>query len=255
MPRYIKGAEPFEIQGGDRGVLLVHGFTGTPYEMRPLGEALAREGYTVSAPALAGHATWPADMEGTDWRDWYGSARESFLSLRRRCTGVYVAGLSMGGLIAAKLAADMPSEVRAVALLAAPIYMDGLNWGFATAARFTPLALFLPYIKKPESTDQRIRAIRAKNPGYDVVPTRAAASLWTFMMRMRPEATRVRSPALLVYSRADGEVPYVNMRLFSALLGSREIRAVTLERSSHLMTLDVEAGKVIDEVKSFFSQH
>jgi carboxylesterase len=255
MPRYIKGAEPFEMHGGDRGVLLIHGFTGTPFEMRPLGEALAAEGYAVSAPALAGHSTWPADMELTRWSDWCQTARASFFALRRRCKKVYVAGLSMGGLISLKLAADMPDDVAALAVLAAPVWMNGINWGFATASAFTPLRFVMPFVRKPEPDGERLRAIREKNPGYAVVPTRSAASLWWAMMRMRPEATKVRSPALLIYSRVDGEVPYANLRILSALIGSREKKEVTLERSSHLMTLDIEAGIVINEVKSFFSKH
>jgi carboxylesterase len=255
MPEYLKGAAPFELAGGPRGVLLIHGFTGSPHEMRPLGGALAARGYTVAAPALAGHATSPEDLEWTKWTDWYGTAQDALDRLKGRCERVFAAGLSMGGLLAAKLAADRPADVAALAVLAAPLYLSGLNGMFATAARFSPMRYFLPMLPKLKSADPRIRAIHERHPSYGVIPTRAAASLWNLMMIMRLEMPRVRAPALLVYSKSDGEVPYVNMHMASALIGSERLSRLTLLRSSHLLTLDLEAETVCAEVAGFFDRH
>ena len=255
MARYIQGAEPFDLGEGGRGCLLVHGFTGSPYEMRPLGEHLARAGYRAAGPALAGHATDPADLDRTTWRDWVRSADDALSMLRERCPTVFVAGLSMGGLVAAELAAARPHDVTAVAILAAPLWLGGLNGMFVTAARFTPLRFILPAIAKPVEADPVLAAIRAHNPSYDRVPTRAAAQFWDFMWHMRRRIRQVRAPALVIYSRADGDVPFINARWMGRRLGSAEIRRVTLDNSVHLMTLGRDAPRVCGEVQAFFDHH
>ncbi|MBI5527460.1 MAG: alpha/beta fold hydrolase [Deltaproteobacteria bacterium] len=254
MERYIKGAEPFELGGGRRGCLLIHGFTGSPYEVRPLGESLAAAGYRVFGPVLAGHATDPADLDRTSWRDWVRSADEALTLLRADCDTVFVAGLSMGGLVASRLAAERPSDVAAVAILAAPLYLTGENGLFVAAALLSPLRFVVPRVKKTLEKDERLRAIRERNPSYDCVPTRAAASFGAFMVRSRFSIRRVRQPALLVFSRADQDVPYGNVHLFAWGLGSSVVRKVTLEDSAHLMTLDHEADRVCAEVRRFFDE-
>jgi carboxylesterase len=109
------------IAGGDRGCLLLHGFTGTPLEMVPLAEALAQDGFTVHVARLAGHGTSPEDLAQTTWGDWLGSARSAYRALRARCSSIAVGGLSMGGAIALHLAAteDPAAVVAAAALMAA----------------------------------------------------------------------------------------------------------------------------------------
>jgi carboxylesterase len=253
---YLKGAEPFELgEARGRACLLVHGFTGSPYEMRPLGERLAGAGWLAAAPALAGHATDPDDLDRTGWRDWVGTADAALTALKARCPSVSVVGLSMGGLVAAELAAARPADVDAVAILAAPLWLSGRNGMFVTAARFTPLARVLPSVRKTVEKDPRLAAIRARNPSYDRVPTRAAAAFWDFMWRMRRRLRDVRAPALVVYSRADADVPFVNAALVARALGSRDLRRVTLDGSAHLMTLDRDAPRVCGEVLAFFDHH
>lgn len=254
MERYIKGAEPFELGAGRRGCLLIHGFTGSPYEVRPLGETLAAAGYRVSGPALAGHATDPADLDRTSWRDWVRSADEALTALRSECGTVFVAGLSMGGLVAARLSVKRPADVSALAILAAPLYLTGENALFVAASLLTPLRFVVPSVKKTPEKDERLRAIRERNPSYDCVPTRAAASFGAFMVRSRLTIRRVRQPALLVFSRADQDVPYGNVHLFACGLGSKVVRKVSLDDSAHLMTLDREAGRICSEVRRFFDE-
>jgi carboxylesterase len=90
------------------GALLIHGFTGTPREMRPLGEALAGAGLTVLGVRLAHHATQPRDMFRSHWRDWYASVLDGYYLLRDQCETVFVMGLSAGGTLALYLAAHRP---------------------------------------------------------------------------------------------------------------------------------------------------
>src|SRR5512141_3506758 len=96
MPNYLPNAEPFFYSGNHVGCLLVHGFTGTPYEMHELGRRLAAQGYTVLGPALAGHATCLQDMIPTRWPDWYGSVTSGYDRLSEQCDTLFVIGLSLG---------------------------------------------------------------------------------------------------------------------------------------------------------------
>src|SRR3954462_7743212 len=116
MPDYLPGAEPWSAQGGPHGVLVVHGFTGNPQSMRPLAEAFAAAGYTVSLPLLPGHGTKVEDMIPTRWRDWSVAAEDAYRELAGRSRSVVVAGLSMGGTLAVWLATRHP-EITGLVLV------------------------------------------------------------------------------------------------------------------------------------------
>ena len=109
---------PFFMSGGSIGVLLVHGFTGAPPEMRPLGDYLAARGHTVSGVLLAGHGTTPHDLAVCRWQDWYASVETAFEELRVSCESVFVAGLSLGGLLTAHLGAQRDGRVAGLILMA-----------------------------------------------------------------------------------------------------------------------------------------
>src|SRR4051812_23731529 len=114
---------PLFRRGGPRGVLCLHGFTGTPFEVRPLAESLAGRGFTVAVPALAGHCGTMAELSRTRWPDWLASAERGLDELLQEVGGgkVAVAGFSLGGLLALRLARLRPESVAALAVMAAPL--------------------------------------------------------------------------------------------------------------------------------------
>src|SRR4051812_24350152 len=120
MRRPAVDVAPFRFDGAGpagvrrRGVLLVHGFAGTPFEMRGLGEALAARGFTVSAPNLAGHGPDAANLKATSWTDWYAGVERAFDELSASCDAVAVCGLSLGGLLTLELARRRGREIAAV---------------------------------------------------------------------------------------------------------------------------------------------
>jgi esterase/lipase len=122
----VADADPFDLVGdGDVGVVCVHGFTGTPFEVRYLGEQLARAGFQVHGPRLPGHGTRVSDLDATRWQDWADAVEDAFDTMRMLCKRVVVVGQSLGGLLALHLASRRP-DVVAVASLAAPLWLDGL---------------------------------------------------------------------------------------------------------------------------------
>src|SRR5262249_46987941 len=119
--------DPFDLVGdGELGVVCIHGFTGTPYEMRYLGERLHRSGCSVYGLRLPGHGTRVADLDATTWRDWAVAVEQAYDTMCRSCRRVALVGQSLGGLLALHLASQR-RDVAAVATLAAPLWLEGLS--------------------------------------------------------------------------------------------------------------------------------
>lgn len=240
----MPGAEPFYRRGGAAGALLLHGFTGTPREVRPLGEALAAAGLTVHGPRLAHHATQPRDMFRSHWRDWYASALDGYHLLRDQCETVFVMGLSMGGALALYLAAHLP--VAGVVSMAAPSqpYLGGMNWRTRYAV---PLSYLLPFSPKgpPSPTG---------DPGhlaYPQYPVRAIAQLRALLVEGAAALPQVTAPALVIHSRADAGVPDANADYIYDHLGSAHKDRFWLTRSGHILPEEVEQAELFARVLAF----
>ena len=145
MVAVLKDAEPFAFEGGDIGVLVVHGLTGSTQSMRYLGEGLHRRfDFTVVGPRLPGHGTSPDDMETTGYLDWMGEAEQALRDLAKRKSKVFVTGLSMGGTLTLNLAARCPDLVTAIAPVAAAAGI--LNDAFAGVLAMNPPPKRIPGI-------------------------------------------------------------------------------------------------------------
>jgi carboxylesterase len=241
---------PFDLGQGEEAVLLIHGFTGTPYEMRYLGEQLASRGYRVKGVRLTGHGLDPLAFEKATADDWVRDCREAFDSLSgaRR---VFVAGLSMGALLAVLLAVERPERVSGIALLA-PAY------------RFhNTIKLFL-WLCRPAWVRRLVRFVpkggtavfdaeeRRKTPNLGRVPTLSGVQFAEIIARSEAALPRVHVPALVVYSALDPTVAPRAARLVEQRIGSRPVRTLRLTRSFHLITIDRERDRVVAEVDSFF---
>jgi carboxylesterase len=162
------------------GVLLIHGFTGTPFEMRVAGEALAARGLVAVGPLLAGHGAGWAELGATGWRDWLASADRAFVDLRDelapRGGRVAVVGLSLGGLLTLELARQRRDEIAAIAVLSAPLWLP--EW-MARGIRFAARSRWIGngWIPKLGGSDIADRAMRKKNPTGRTFPVRALGRL------------------------------------------------------------------------------
>jgi carboxylesterase len=241
----IPGAEPFAHDGGDTGVLLCHGFTGTPQSLRPWARSLADAGCTVRLPRLPGHGTSWQEMNRTRWPDWYAEVDRALSQLVERCDHVFVAGLSMGGALALRLAEQRPADVAGLALVNPCVTLSD------------PRLKALPVVKHVLASTPGIASDIAK-PGerelaYDRTPLKALHSFvqgWSDVVRDLPQVTQ---PVLLMRSAVDHVVPAQSSQIVLSRISSKDVTELVLERSYHVATLDHDADVI--ERESIASIH
>ena len=247
MTPILAGAEPLRRDGSSEvGVLLCHGFTGSPQSLRPWAEYLAERGLTVSVPLLPGHGTRWEDLEQTGGQDWYATVDRELRLLTERCERVFVFGLSMGGALALRLAARHGAAVSGVVVV-------------------NPLATFrrlegfvLPVARHVVRSVRGIASDIAKESGaevgYDRVPTRAAYELRNFVRTLRAELPGVTQPLLLLHSRVDHVVPPSDSAVVLGSVSSVDVTETVLERSFHVATLDHDAETIFADSYGFITR-
>lgn len=247
--------EPFFWMAGEVGCLLVHGFTGTPYEMRFLGEHLHAAGYSVGGVRLAGHATRVEELARCRWTDWYQSVEEGFDRLSGHCSKIIGVGLSMGALLTVGLAARHASRVAALALLS-PSFELANPWAerLARIVRFALPVLpdSLRYLAKGES-DIADPLERRQRPTYHRIPVHGVAELVDLQRHARTWLPSVGQPVLVIHARQDHTAPLSNLDFLRAALGDLK-RTVILEDSYHVITVDREKERVASEVNRFIGE-
>ncbi|WP_416967130.1 alpha/beta hydrolase [Streptomyces sp. 4F14] len=242
----LPGAEPFRHEGGEVGVLLCHGFTGSPQSLRPWAERLAEHGLTVSLPLLPGHGTRWEDMALTAWPDWYAEVDRALRVLRERCTTVFVAGLSMGGALALRLAAKHGADITGV------IVVNPANKVHGLAAYALPVARHL--IRTTPGIASDIAKEGVEEVGYDRVPLHCAHSLRGALRKLDGELPQVTQPVLLLRSAQDHVVPSADSARILSRISSLDVRELVLEQSYHVATLDHDADRVVEESIAFIDR-
>jgi carboxylesterase len=239
------GAEPFSSDGGPVGVLVCHGFTGSPRTIRPWAEHLAAAGYTVRAPRLPGHGTSWQDLARTGWQDWYGEVERAFGDLAANCGQVFVTGLSMGACLAFRLAQAKGGAVSGIVVVNPSLAPDTRLFLLAPALKHVIPSLpgIAGDIMKPGGDEG----------GYKRVPVRAAATLpamWKLTARHLPEVTQ---PVLVYRSAVDHVVGPASMAVLKAALPNAEVRP--LPNSYHVATLDNDAPTIFAGTAEFIREH
>jgi carboxylesterase len=242
----LPGAEPFRHEGGEVGVLLCHGFTGSPQSLRPWAEYLAERGLTVSLPLLPGHGTRWEDMQLTGWQDWYAEVDRELRALRERCERLFVAGLSMGGALALRLAAKHGDAVSGV------VVVNPANKVHGVAAHALPVIRH--FVRATNGIASDIAKEGSVELGYDKVPLHAAHSVRTFFRLVDGELPQVTQPLLLLRSAQDHVVPPADSARILSRVSSTDVTEIVLEQSYHVATLDHEADRIFEESHAFMGR-
>lgn len=215
---------PFLLPGDRTGCLLLHGFTSTPAEVRPLGEALHEAGYTVYAPLLPGHGTTPEDLLGVKCRDWIEGAQQGLNYLKRQCSSVIVIGHSMGGLLALQLAAR--NRVKGVVTIAAAL---------VPANRLIRLARFVKYFVPYREAEKGNHPPEVQKYllHYPRFPIAAVAELHTLTIQTKAVLPHITAPALIIQTRDDKTVRPESAEVIFNKISSRKKECFWMDEGTH----------------------
>jgi carboxylesterase len=253
LPKIDTGEFFFEGEG--LSALLVHGLTGTPYEMRYLGERLARAGIRVRAVRLAGHGGEPDELGMVSHENWYESVVEGFEELRRYGDPNVVIGLSAGAVLSARLAADQREAVSALAMLAPAFFIQLSTTLVLKALSWLDPLVNRVYLRNEHGSDIHDQGARLVQPSARLMPLRAPIELLRLSAVVRPKLARITQPALIIHSRQDHTCPCTrNVAYLLEHLGSVDKRATILEESYHVITVDSEKDRVASETVDFVSR-
>ncbi|MHB8827179.1 MAG: alpha/beta hydrolase [Acidimicrobiales bacterium] len=241
----LPGAEPFSSSGGSLGVLVLHGFTGSPASMRPLAEAIAAAGYSVELPLLPGHGTSIEDMKTTTWQDWTGAALAAYDDLAARSTRVGVVGLSMGGGLTAHVA-----QHREVA---GCVYINPLVKPVAPELYAGLVELLAAGVEEFESIGEDIKKEGVSEAAYPATPLVCAKSLFDGVAALHEGLPSISAPGLLLQSREDHVVTSDNGDALVELV-SGPLERIWLEDSYHVATLDHDRPLVESATLSFLAR-
>jgi len=241
--------DPVIIKGNKKGVLLLHGFTSGPHEMKPVSEALKNKGYSIFIPLLPGHGSTPEDLLRCTWHDWFVGAKESLFTLRKTCDRIIVIGQSMGGTLALHLAAHYQVD-GVVALAPGLFFKEKMTRLLPFVSR---LIRYRKKLKGPDIHDEKER-INQKPYSYDRTPLKAAYQLKQMFEHVINDLPEIYAPVLLMHSTQDHVIDYKSSEYIYDKISSAHKKLLTLNKSYHVLTLDLEKDIVIGEIEKFITK-
>ncbi|HEX7556295.1 MAG TPA: alpha/beta fold hydrolase [Leptolinea sp.] len=231
----------FVWKGSSTGILLLHGFTATTVEVRPMARFLHDFGFTVSGPLLPGHGKTPEDMNRVSWKDWFNCAESAYLNLQKECDRVFVLGESMGALISMLLTVAHP-EIAGAMLFAPALKVPGLG-----ASEF--VWPFKPYIVK-KHIDETMEW-----QGFNVVPLHAASQLLKLQRRVKHSMHKINVPTLIFQGKLDRSIDQISSVLVLEGINSTDKELVFMEESTHCVLIDRQLPDAEEACLEFIRKH
>ena len=243
-------AGPYDLdpQGGDGrvGALCLHGLTGTPYEVRPLAEALAAHGMRARGPVLPGHDSSPEELARVPYTAWIEAAREEIRKLRGQHETVFVAGLSMGGVVTLAIASEGLAD--AIAVVGTPLRLHP-----APVVALLPVAKYVhPYLPKRGGSDIQDPEARARHPGYKKMPLRSTHELVKMQRWVRKRLDRITTPIFVGHGALDRTADPHDAHEIAGAVSSDDRQLLILERSGHVAPVDYDGPRVSEAIAAFF---
>jgi carboxylesterase len=235
--------DDFYSRKGRTGVLLLHGFTGSPASMRPWAEDLASSGYTVRLPRLPGHGSRWQELNKVPWQEWTKKAEEELRELRKECDRVFIFGLSMGGANALYITAQNQELVAGVVLVNPMIHIVD------PAIRLIWLTKHL--VSKRPSIGDDIKKAGVTEWGYDALPTKGVAQLHKFLKVTYRLLDKINVPVLLFHSSDDHVLPLSNSKIIYERIQSKDKQWIELTNSYHVATIDFDAELIFRNSQKF----
>lgn len=235
----VSGAQvaAFDLGEGPSAALCLHGFTGTPYEVRPLGEALAGAGFRARGPLLPGHGSTPEALARVLHTDWLGAARNEFDALAAEHERVCVVGLSMGGLLTLALCGERP--VAAAVVIGTPLRLR-----FPIPQLIPILQHVLSSIPKSAGSDIRDPVARARHPSVPRMPLVGIHELLRLQRRVRGQLSSVKAPLLVAHGSHDKTTDPRNARRIRQGVSSARCELLMLEDSGHVVPVDFDGPRL-----------
>ncbi|KOO46171.1 alpha/beta hydrolase [Priestia koreensis] len=236
----IQGAEPIFINGNETGVLVIHGFMGTPQSVEFLAQSFGEKGYTVYAPRLSGHGTHYKDLETYSFQDWIGDVTQAYRHLKKQCARVFVVGQSMGGALTSYLASKF-SSISGIMLINPAISSIPCMEGYTTETCERYILEGAPDIKKPDVYEIT----------YDYAPTASIKQLFSLMKFVRSSLSQITCPVISFASLEDHVVPATNTDYLLEQTRAVQKTKVTLRNSYHVASMDYEKELIAARCISF----
>jgi carboxylesterase len=225
------------------GVLLVHGFTGSPASMRPWGEFLHSKGFTVRVPLLPGHGTHPENLNKVKWQEWPAKVEFELSELRKSCDVIFLVGLSMGGGTVLNVAASHNESLSGLILVNPMIHVKGVP---------VELAFFLSRLQKMRtSVGDDIKRPGVTEWGYDALPTRGVYQLLKMLRITRRNLPKITIPVQLFHSVEDHTLPVTNTEIILSEIGSINKSRIELVNSYHVATMDYDQELIFQNSLTF----
>jgi carboxylesterase len=254
MNQIILTAEPFLLLGEPTkpACLLIHGFTGTPKEMRWMGEFLNGQGYTCLGIRLTGHATHPEDMIRSNWTDWAASVEDGYHLLRGLTDQIFLIGLSMGGILSLLMATHL--EVMGVVAMSTPYKLPDdprlrkIDW-------ISRIVAFMPKSSEEPGSSWFDKAAWQDHISYPQNPVRSIGQLNKLLGEMRAALPQIRVPVLLIHSRNDDYIVRDSMEMIYAdLHNASDKTELYVSGSGHVITRDAARQQVFQSALEFIQR-
>lgn len=239
-----ENAKDFYFPGNKTGVLLIHGFTGSPSEMRYLGDYLKDKSFSVRGVLLKGHGISPKEMKKTNYKDWIKSAEQGYIELAESCDEVFVVGFSMGGAIALQLAKKY--DIKGIVSLSTPIKILSRQYYIAAIVKYLSFGL-----------GKHSKIVKQKDPfiiSYDKTSIKCIISFMKLISMVKLDLHKVEKPILIMQSYGDGTVHPSSANIIYKRVASTDKSIIFLHNSGHVITCDSEKEQVFDEVHNFINK-